>query len=148
MAMFCLNMLRSSVGRSERDPVYVDMTIKFLDHFLYIAQAMTDMGKEGIGLWDDEDNFFYDVLYMPSGCKIPLRLRSMVGLIPLFAVAVVEKGAIDKLPELWAKIDLYRQRRPDLVKLVSRWHEGGVKERRLFSLARLFRMTKILRRML
>jgi hypothetical protein len=148
MAMFCLNMLRISLELSQRDPVYEDMTIKFLDHFLHIARAMTDIGKEGIGLWDDEDNFFYDVLYMPSGDKIPLRLRSMVGLIPLFAVGVVEEDLIDKLPELWGKIESYRQQRPDLVKLVSRWNEVGAKGRRLFSLARVFRTTKILRRLL
>src|SRR6266480_4805653 len=148
MAMFCLNMLRIALELSQRDQVYEDMAIKFWEHFLYIAQAMTDMGKEGIGLWDDEDNFFYDVVYMPSGSKIPLRLRSMVGLIPLFAVAVAEKDVIDKLPKLWGKFETYRQRRPDLVKLVSRSHEGGVDERRLFSLARVFRMTKLLRRML
>ena len=71
MAMFCLNMLRMSIELSERDAVYEDMTIKFLEHFLYIAEAMTDMGSEGIGLWDDQDNFFYDVLSMPSGQKIP-----------------------------------------------------------------------------
>jgi hypothetical protein len=148
MGMFCLNMLRISVELSQRDPVYEDMTIKFLEHFLYIAQAMTDMGKAGIGLWDDEDNFFYDVLSMPSGTKIPLRLRSIVGLIPLCAVGIVEQELIDKRPELWRKIELYRERRPDLVKLVSRWNELGTQGRRLFSLARAFRMTKILHRML
>ena len=148
MAMFCLNMLRMSVELSERDPVYVDMTIKFLDHFLYIARAMTDMGKEGIGLWNDEDNFFYDVLWMPSGEKVPLRLRTVVGLIPLFAVGIVEQEVIDKLPELWSKFELYRERRSDLVKLVSRWNEGGVKGRRLISLVRVFRMTRLLHRML
>jgi hypothetical protein len=148
MAMFCLNMLRMSVELSERDPVYVDMTIKFLDHFLYIARAMTDMGKEGIGLWNDEDNFFYDVLWMPSGEKVPLRLRTVVGLIPLFAVGTVEQEVIDKLPELWSKFELYRERQSDLVKLVSRWNEGGVKGRRLISLVRVFRMTRLLHRML
>jgi hypothetical protein len=148
MAMFCLNMLRMSVELSERDPVYVDMTIKFLDHFLYIARAMTDMGKEGIGLWNDEDNFFYDVLWMPSGEKVPLRLRTVVGLIPLFAVGTVEQEVIDKLPELWSKFELYRERQSDLVKLVSRWNEGGVKGRRLISLVRVFRMTRLLQRML
>src|SRR6202022_1870091 len=121
------------------------MTVQFLDPLLYIARAMTDMGKEGIGLWNDEDNFFYDVLYMPSGDKIPLRLRSMVGLIPLFAVGIVEQDVIDKLPKLWGKIELYRQRRVDLVKLVSRWNERGVNGSRLFSLARVFRMRKFLR---
>src|SRR5207253_2532655 len=94
------------------------------------------------------DNFFYDVLYMPSGSKIPLRTRSMVGLIPLFAVCVVDKRVIGKLPELWAKIDAYRHRQPALASLVSRWHEVGANGTRLLSLARAFRMTKILRRML
>jgi hypothetical protein len=148
MAMFCLNMLRISVELSQRDPVYEDMSVKFLDHFLQIAGAMADMGKEGIGLWNDEDNFFYDVLCMPSGEKVPLRLRSMVGLLPLCAVGIVEQEVIDKLPSLWSKIELYRQRRPELVKLVSRWNEGGMKGRRLFSVVRVFRMTRILHRML
>ena len=105
MAMFCLNMLRVSVELSRRDPVYEDMTIKFLDHFLHIARAMTDMGKESIGLWDDEDKFFYDVLCMPSEEKVPLRLRSMVGLIPLFAVGIIEQDVIEKLPDLWSRIE-------------------------------------------
>ena len=125
MAMFSINMLRMSIELSERDPVYDDMTIKFLEHFLYIAEAMTDMGSEGIGLWDDQDNFFYDVLSMPCGQKIPMRLRSMVGLIPLFAVGIVQQEVINKRPELWRKIETYRERRPDLVKLVSRWNEVG-----------------------
>ncbi len=148
MAMFCLNMLRISVELSRRDKVYEDMAIKFLDHFLQIAGAMTDMGKRGIGLWDDEDNFFYDVLSLPTGSKAPLRLRSMVGLIPLFAVGIVEHSFIEAMPELWRKFEAYRHRRPDLVKLVSRWHEGGAKDRHLFSLVRIFRMSKLLRRML
>jgi hypothetical protein len=148
MAMFCLNMLRIAIELSQRNPVYEGMAIKFLEHFLYIARAMTDMGKRGIGLWDDVDNFFYDVLSMPSGHKIPMRLRSMVGLIPLFAVGVIEQEVIDKLPELWGNIERYRHQRPDLVALVSRWHEEGLKGRRLFALARVFRMTRILRRLL
>src|SRR3954467_9779761 len=138
MAMFSINMLRMSIELSERDAVYEDMAIKFLEHFLYIAQAMTDMGKQGIGLWDDVDNFFYDVLLMPSGQKIPMRLRSMVGLIPLFAVGIVEQEVIDKNPRLWANIERYRQQRPDLVAHVSRWNEEGVKGRHLFGLARAF----------
>src|SRR5215203_356996 len=148
MAMFCLNMLRISIELSRRDPIYEDMVIKFLDHFLHIARAMTDVGKEGIGLWDDKDDFFYDVLYMPSGRKIPMRLRSMVGLIPLFAVGIVEEEIVSGLPGLWAKIELYRERRPDLVTLVSRWNEKGVNGRRLFSLVRISRMKEILRRLL
>ena len=148
MAMFCLNMLRIAIELSQRDPVYEDMAVKFLEHFLYIARAMTDMGKQDIGLWDNADNFFYSVLYMPSGHRIPMRLRSMVGLIPLFAVGVMEQEVIDKLPELWGKIERYRQQRPELVALVSRWNEKGLKGRRLFAIARVFRMTKVLRRLL
>jgi hypothetical protein len=148
MAMFCLNMLRIAMILSQRDSVYEDMALKFLEHFLYIARAMTDMGNDGIGLWDDEDNFFYDVLYMPSGQKIPLRIRSMVGLIPLFAVGVIERQVIEGLPELWKRIELYREQHADLANLVSRWHEVASDGCRLFSLARVFRMTKILRRML
>src|SRR5207247_8260993 len=73
----CSSDLRMSFELSRHDPAYEDMALKFLDHFLQIAGAMTDMGQEGIGLWDDQDNFFYDVLSMPSGDKIPMRLRSM-----------------------------------------------------------------------
>jgi hypothetical protein len=148
MAMFCLNMFRIAIELSRHDPVYEDMAIKFLEHFLYIARALTDMGKQGIGLWDDVDGFFYDVLSMPSGQKIPMRLRSVVGLIPLFAVGIVEQEVIDKHPRLWAAIERYRRQRPDLVALVSRWDEEGLKGRRLFALVRAFRMRKILRRML
>jgi hypothetical protein len=148
MAMFCLNMFRISIELSRRDRVYEEMAIKFLDHFLHIARAMTDIGNEGIGLWDDQDSFFYDVLYMPSGSKIPLRVRSMVGLIPLFACGIVEQDLIDKFPVLWAKIESYRERRPELVTLVSRWDEKGVNGRRLFSLVRISRMRKILQRLL
>jgi hypothetical protein len=140
-------MLRICVELSRHDPAYEDMAVKFLDHFLDIAGAMTDMGKEGIGLWNDEDNFFYDVLCLP-GEKIPLRLRSMVGLIPLFSVEIIEQQVIDDIPGLWKKVELYREQRSDSVKLVSRWNESGVKNRRLFSLARVFRMTRLLHRML
>jgi hypothetical protein len=148
MAMFCLNMLRISVELSEHDTAYEDMALKFLDHFLHIARAMTDMGKEGIGLWNDEDNFFYDVLWLPSGEKRSLRLRSMVGLIPLMAVGNVTQEVIDKLPGLWRKFEVYREHRPELAGLVSRWNQPGVAGRHLFSVVRAFRMMRILRRML
>lgn len=148
MAMFCLDMMQMSIELSRHDPVYQDMSVKFLDHFLHIARAMTDIGQEGIGLWDDEDNFFYSVLAMPSGRKIPLRLRSIVGLIPLLAVTCVEAEIIDEMPELWSKFELYRERRADLVKLVSRWNEPAAQGHRLFALTRAYRMTKLLQRML
>jgi hypothetical protein len=125
MAMFCLNMLRMSMVLSERDPVFEDMAVKFLDHFLHIARAMTDMGQEGIGLWNDEDNFFYDVLSIPSGRKAPLRLRSMVGLIPLFAVGVTEPDLSEKRPGLWRKFELYRLRAGEARLPLVRRQRGG-----------------------
>ena len=130
---------RNHLELSRRDAVYEDMAIKFLDHFLHIAGAMTDIGHTGIGLWNDEDNFFYDVLAMPCGSKIPLRLRSMVGLIPLFAVGIIEQQVIDELPDLWRKFEAYRALRPDLAQQVSRWLEPGVNGRRLVALTRIFR---------
>ena len=148
MAMFCLNMLRMALELSRHDRAYEDMAIKFLDHFLHIAGAITEMGKEGLGLWDDKDKFFYDVLFLPSGDEVPLRLRSMVGLIPLYAVGCIDRDLIEKRPELWRKFELYREQRADLVKLVSRWNESGWEGRRLIALARVFRMTCLLRRML
>jgi hypothetical protein len=148
MAMFCLNMLRMSIELHRRDSVYEDMAIKFLDHFLQIARAMADLGTAGIGLWDDRDSFFYDVLSMPSGSKIPMRVRSMVGLIPLYAVGVIEQDVIQEMPEFWRRCESYRTRWPESVKLVSRWYEQGAEGRRLFALVRTFRMTMILRRML
>src|SRR5262249_54801363 len=96
----------------------------------------------------DEDNFFYDVLAMPCGSKIPLRLRSMVGLIPLFAVGVVEQKVIEEFPRLWRKYEAYHALRPDLVQLVSHWSQQGVSGRRLVALTRVFRTTMLLRRML
>ena len=87
MAMFTLNMMRISLELAIEDDAYQDMATKFFEHFLYIAEAMTMAG--GIGLWDEQDRFFYDVLHLPDGQTIPLRVRTIVGLIPLFAVEVI-----------------------------------------------------------
>jgi hypothetical protein len=148
MAMYCLNMLRTALELGEHDPSYEDIATKFFEHFLYIAKAMTDMGQESIGLWNDEDNFYYDVLCMPDGAKIPMRLRSMVGLIPLFAVEVVEETTLLCMRGFSERLRWYRERRGDLAQLVSRWAEQGKNGRHLLSLSRAFRMTKILQRML
>jgi hypothetical protein len=119
-----------------------------LEHFLNIAQAMTNIGEQGIGLWHDEDGFFYDVLNLPDGQMIPLKVRSMVGLIPLFAVEILEPKLLEKVPEFAERLKWYLGYRPDLAKLVSRWEEPGSGERRLLSLLRGHRMKLLLRRML
>jgi Glycosyl hydrolase family 63 C-terminal domain len=121
---------------------------KFFEHFLYIARAMTDIAGTGIGLWDEQDNFYYSVLSMPNGQNIPLRLRSMVGLIPLFAVEVLEQELLDSVPGFKTRLKFFLESRPNLTRLVSRYHQPGSENRRLLSVARAFRMKRILARML
>ncbi len=148
MAMFSLNLLRISLELAGKNPVYEDIASKFLEHFLYIAGAMTNIGGEGISLWDDDDAFFYDVLHMPDDRVVPLKLRSMVGLIPLFAVEVIEPEIINHAPGFAARMEWFLNYRKDLAGLVSRWSVEGKGERRLFSLLRGHRLKKLLNRML
>ena len=98
MAMYCLNLLAIAMELASEDPAYEDVASKFWEHFLYIANAMNHLGSDGAGMWDEEDGFFYDVLHMPDGGHVPLKVRSMVGLIPLFAVETLEPRVCDQLP--------------------------------------------------
>ena len=152
MAMYCLNLMRIALELALHNPVYQDVATKFFEHFLHIAEAMTAMGKkpgdaEG-GLWDEDDQFYYDELNLPDGREIPLKVRSMVGLIPLFAVETIEPEMLEKLPEFAKRLKWFLNHRPDLAELVSRWHEPGKGDRRLLSLLRGSRMKKLLKRML
>ena len=147
MAMYCLNLMRIALELATRDHVYEEIATKFFEHFLQIAEAMTNMG-DGIGLWDEADSFFYDVLNLPNGQTIPLKVRSMVGLIPLFAVETLEPELLDPAPEFTKRLEWYLKHRPDLAALVSRWQTPGAGERRLLSLLRGHRMKMVLRRML
>ena len=148
MAMYSLNMMRISLELAKYNPVYQSTATKFLEHFLYIAGAMTNIGGRGIDLWDEEDGFFYDVLHTPDDAQIRLKVRSLVGLIPLFAVEVIEPEIINYCPDFARRMDWFLNYRKDLSNLVSRWHEEGKGERRLFSLLRGHRMKCLLKRML
>jgi hypothetical protein len=148
MAMFCLNMLHLALELGQHDRVYDDMATKYFEHFLYIARAMAGRAGEGTGLWDDDDNFYYDQLCMPDGSKFPMRTRSIVGLIPLFAVATVDGATLDKLPGLLERMRYFGEERSDLATLISRWNDPGAGGNRLLALARVFRMSKLLERML
>jgi hypothetical protein len=148
MAMFALNMMRIALELAERNPVYQDLATKFFEHFLYIADAMIHIGGGDLSLWDEEDRFFYDVLRFPDGSRVPLRVRSMVGLTPLFAVEILEPALLDRVPEFKERLEWFLTYRPDLARLVSRWYEPGVGKRRLLSLLRGHRMKCLLRRML
>jgi hypothetical protein len=148
MAMYSLNLMRIALELGLRNPVYQDVATKFFEHFLHIAQAMTNLADRGLGLWDEEDEFYYDVLNLPNGGCIPLKLRSMVGLIPLFAVETIEPEMLQKMPDFRRRLKWFLKNRPDLAALVSRWGEKGQEERRLLSLVRGHRMKRLLKRML
>jgi len=150
MAMYALNLMRIALELAQHNPVYEDVATKFFEHFLHIAQAMTHIGGEGtgMGLWNEEDKFFYDVLHLPDGTKQPLKVRSMVGLIPLFAVETLDPELLERLPNFKRRLEWFLKYRPDLAALVSHWNEPGRGHRRLLSLLRGHRMKRLLRRML
>jgi hypothetical protein len=148
MGMFCLNMMTIALELATENRVYENIATKFFEHFLYIAQAMNEIGGSGISLWDDEDEFFYDVLHADGGRSMPLKIRSMVGVIPLFAVTTIEPALLEALPEFRARLEWFLEHRPKLAALVSRWHEPGMGERRLLALARGHRMKRVLKRIL
>jgi len=148
MAMFALNMMRISMELSLYNPVYEDMAIKFFEHYLYIANAMENIGENKVGLWDEEDGFFYDVLQTKEGEALPLKLRSVVGLIPMFAVEVVEHEILEKLPGFRTRMEWILKNKPELANLVSHWEVEGKGRKHLMSILRKTRITKILNRML
>ncbi|GAC1336679.1 MAG: glucosidase [Acetobacteraceae bacterium] len=153
MAMYTLNLLRIAMELAEVNPAYEDTATKFFEHFLYIAEAMTDVGGkngggQGVGLWDEADGFFYDALRLPGGHVETMRVRSLVGLIPLLAVEVIDPALIKALPEFARRLRWFLRYRPDLAGLISRWSEPGMGERSLLSLLRGHRMKMLLLRML
>ncbi len=149
MAMYSLNLMRIALELALDNDVYEDIAAKFFEHFLYIAKAMYKVGETG--LWDDEDEFYYDWLHLPQDDgdhrKIPLRVRSMVGLIPLFAVEVIDPKMLERLPRFKARLEWFLEYRPDLAKLISHFHVPGKGDRRLLSLLRGHRMKALIRRM-
>jgi len=148
MAMYALNLMRIALELAQHNRVYEDIATKFFEHFLHIAEAMNNLGEAGIGLWDDTDKFFYDVLHLPHGEKVPLKIRSMVGLIPLYAVETLEPELLESVPEFARRLEWFLSYRPDLANLVSHWDQPGRGKRRLLSLLRGHRMKKLLTRML
>ncbi|MDX2200036.1 MAG: glucosidase [Phycisphaerae bacterium] len=154
MAMYSLNLLRIALELAQHNRVYEDIATKFFEHFLHIAEAMNNIGSDdmcadsGVGLWCDIDQFYYDVLNLPDGRVVPLKVRSMVGLIPLFAVETIEPELLEKLPEFKRRLEWFLNYRPELAALVSHWDVPGKGQRRLLSLLRGHRLKALLRRML
>ena len=147
MGMFCLNMLRIAIELALENHVYENIATKFFEHFLAIAAAMNEVAvASGFGM--SRMNFTTTCCDTPGGRYLPLKVRSIVGLLPLLAVETIQSELIDSLPGFEARLEWYLTNRPDLASLVSRWQEPGMGERRLVALTRGHRMKCLLRRML
>jgi Glycosyl hydrolase family 63 C-terminal domain len=148
MAMYALNLLAIAMELAKEDPSYEDVASKFWEHFLSIARAMNNRGDEEIKLWDDQDGFFYDVLHLPQGKPLPMKVRSMVGLIPLFAVETLEPELLDQLPDFKRRMGWFIDHRPDLTQNVACMRTPGNAERRLLSIVSRDQLRSVLRFML
>ena len=148
MAMYALNMTQIAMELSLQNPIYEEMAVKFSEHFLYIAGSIMQIGKDSLGLWDEEEGFYFDLLRKPDGSYDRLKLRSLVGLIPMFATIVFDEAKWRNLPYLKERLDSLKKERPDLAALVSRWKDTNGDEQHLLSLLRGHRMKRLLRRML
>ena len=148
MAMYCLNMLAIAVELASEDPSYEDVASKFWEHFLYIAHAINHLGSDGTGMWDEEDGFFYDVLLQDDGTHFPLKVRSLVGLIPLFAVETLEPRVVDRLPGFKRRMEWFIQNRADLTTNVACMRTPGKGARRLMSIVGTEQLRRVLRVML
>jgi hypothetical protein len=148
MGMFSLNMLKIALELARANPVYENIATKFFEHFLAIAEALNHRCGEGTGLWDEEDEFFYDVLKLPDGGSFNLKVRSLVGLIPLLAVETIDADMLEAMPGFKERLEWYLENRPEKAKLVSRWQVPGEHDRRLLALVRGHRMKRLLARML
>ncbi len=148
MAMYCLNMLAIAMELAGEDPAYEDVASKFWEHFLYIAHAINHLGGEGTAMWNRQDGFFYDVLHLPDGAQVPLKIRSMVGLVPLFAVETLEPDLVDKLPGFKRRLEWFVANRRDLTANVASMETPGLGQRRLLSIVDPNQLRQVLRVML
>jgi hypothetical protein len=147
MAMFTLNMLAIALELAREDPAYEDVATKFFEHFVFIGHATNNISTDNLGLWDEEDGFYYDVLRLDR-LHVPFRVRSMVGLIPLFACETLETDLLERLPGFRARMDWFLTNRPELTQQVSSIMKLGTGRRLLFSLANEERLERILTLML
>lgn len=148
MAMFALNMMRIALELALYNNVYEEMAMKFFEHFLSIANSLDNMGEENFSLWDEQDEFFYDAISSSDGDHMYLKLRTIVGLIPMFAVEVIDDEMIENLPNFKKRMKWVLDNKPELASLVSRWEVKGQDSKHLLSLLRGHRLKRLLSRML
>jgi hypothetical protein len=148
MAMYCLNMLSIAMELSRVNPAYEDVASKFWEHFLYIANAINNLGPDNKSIWNEEDGFYYDLLRFPDRSSFPMKIRSMVGLIPLFAIETLEPEMLDKLPGFKRRMDWFIENRHDLTSNVACMRTTGRRERRLLAVVDEERLRRVLQVML
>lgn len=144
MAMYSLNMLAIAIELAQEDKAYEDVASKFFEHFVRISDAMNNMGKGDTELWNEKDGFYYDVLHLENHEDIPLKIRSMVGLIPLFAVETIEDKWLDKFPELKKRTEWFLEHRPDLTDDIACMQKEGRENRRILAIVNSDKLKKIL----
>ena len=147
MGMYCLNLMNMALELAKENPAYEDVASKFFEHFVNIARAMNDMAGQGIALWDEEDGFYYDVLHLPHRKSVPLRVRSMVGLIPLFATTTLEEETVNRFPGFKRRMQYFVDNYPELsMHIETQATDKGL--RRFLSLVNRDRLQRVLRFML
>jgi hypothetical protein len=146
MAFYCQCMLEMALILSEYDPMYEEVAFKFIQHFMWISYAMDRIGDSHDEMWDEEDGFFYDVLRLPDGQAVRLKIRSLVGLLPLCASTVFEEDAARKFPKLTELIELFKKRHPQLCSQVAPTDQGfvGYKGRRLLAILNKSKLERVL----
>jgi hypothetical protein len=153
MGMYCLNLLQIALELARENQSYEDVANKFFEHFLLIAKA-ANVGDESTaqsgmaGLWDEDDGFFYDCVSAPNGTRTPLKVRSMVGLIPLFAITVLDGDVFERFPAFAKRVKWFLSNRPELGEGITSIHDKGSGQRRLLSLLDRRRLVRVLSRML
>ena len=148
MGMYCLNMLAIALELARENPAYESVASKFFEHFVHIAHAMNDRGGEGIELWDKQDGFYYDVLHCPNGNRHYLKVRSLVGLIPLLAVETLEQDIVDRLPGFKRRMQWFVDNHPDVANHIETQQTSARGIRRLLSLVNREQLESVLRYML
>jgi hypothetical protein len=148
MAFYSLGMMKIALELARTEPVYQDLATKFFEHFLSIARAMTDTGGQGVDLWDPEDGFYYDALHLPDNSVIPLKVRSLVGLMPLLAVETLEPEILEEMPIFARRVEWFVKNRPHLAGNMASVDVPGVGQRTIAAILPPERLARVLRYML
>lgn len=148
MAFYCTTMMKISLELAKTEPIYQDTATKFFEHFLRIAEAMNNCGGRGVALWNQEDGFYYDVLHLPNGAIIPLKVRSLVGLLPLFAVETLEPEPIKKTPVFEKRVEWFVSKKPKIASTMACMFTPGQGARRLLSIMTKEKLLSVLSYML